>query len=127
LMTVRGLPPTLMITFLRSTILTVSCLGARWYTDHRYWSTQTSRVRHSSRVWARPFGKSLRLSETNANAAKERLSAELDELARTRPELAASIKQEVAQFETDAMRAVDEYTNDQRVVGNTLPGRRPAT
>src|SRR5580700_4466362 len=52
LMIVRGLPPALIITFLRSTILTVSCLGARWYTDHKYWSTQTSRARHSSRVSA---------------------------------------------------------------------------
>src|SRR5215813_4338979 len=40
---VRGLPSTLIVTFLRSTILTVSCLGARWYIDHKYWSTQTSR------------------------------------------------------------------------------------
>jgi adenylate cyclase len=73
------------------------------------------------RYWLTDLAVSLlRLSEMNANAAKERLSGELDELARTRPELAASIKQEVAQFETDAMRAVDEYTNDQRVVGNTF-------
>src|SRR5262249_1155104 len=47
---VRGLPSTLIVTFLRSTILTVSCLGARWYIDHKYWSTQTSRARHSSRA-----------------------------------------------------------------------------
>jgi adenylate cyclase len=73
------------------------------------------------RYWLTDLAVSLlRLSEMNANAAKERLAGQLDELARTRPELAATIKQEVAQFETNAMRAVDEYTNDQRVVGNTF-------
>ena len=75
--------------------------------DYRYWLTDLA-------------VSLLRFSEMNASAAKDRLSAELDELERTRPELAATIKQEVAQFETDAMRAVDEYTNDQRVVGNTF-------
>src|SRR5262249_43916309 len=30
--------------------MVVSSLGARWYTDHRYWSMQASDVRHSSRV-----------------------------------------------------------------------------
>src|SRR6516225_4532047 len=48
--TVRGLPLILTITFFRSTTLTVSCLGVRWYTDHRYWSMQTSGTRHSSSV-----------------------------------------------------------------------------
>jgi adenylate cyclase len=73
------------------------------------------------RYWLTDLAVSLLLlSETNANAAKERLAGQLDELARTRPELAATIKQEVTQFETNAMRAVDEYTNDKRVVGNTF-------
>jgi hypothetical protein len=35
-------------------------------------------------------------------SAKERLSTGLDELARSRPEVAASIKQELEQFESDA-------------------------
>src|SRR5262249_8566882 len=52
--------------------------------------------------------------------AKERLSAKLDELARSRPEVATTIKQELAQFESDARRAVEEYTADQRVIGNTF-------
>src|SRR5215831_16964337 len=50
LTTVRGLPSVLTITFVRSTILMASSLGARWYTAHRYWSMQGSDVRHSSRV-----------------------------------------------------------------------------
>src|SRR5271156_3338084 len=50
LMTDCGLPFILTVTFRRSTSLTVSCLSVRWYTDHRYWSMQTSCTRHSSRV-----------------------------------------------------------------------------
>src|SRR6516225_10075090 len=50
LTTVCGLPSVLTITFVRSTTLVVSSLGARWYTDHRYWSMQASDIRHSSRV-----------------------------------------------------------------------------
>src|SRR6476620_10930013 len=50
LTTVCGLPSVLTITFVRSTTLVVSSLGARWYTDHRYWSMQVSDVGHSSRV-----------------------------------------------------------------------------
>src|SRR6476660_3994936 len=38
------------MTFVRSTTLVVSSLGARWYSDHRYWSMQASDVGHSSRV-----------------------------------------------------------------------------
>src|SRR5271163_3446137 len=50
LMTARGLPFFLTITFLCSTTLTVSSLSVRWYTDQRYWSMQTSATGHSSRV-----------------------------------------------------------------------------
>ena len=46
--------------------------------------------------------------------------AKLDELARGRPEIAKTIKQELQQFESDATRAVEEYTADQRVIGNTF-------
>jgi PAS domain-containing protein len=62
----------------------------------------------------------LRLSQSNANTARDRLGRRLDELARDRPDLAGTIKQELAQFETNANRAVDEYTNDHRVLGNTF-------
>jgi len=73
------------------------------------------------RYWLTDLAVSLlRLSEVNANAAKERLRGKLDELARSRPELAAAIKREVEQFGADAGRAVDEYTDDHRVIGNTF-------
>jgi len=73
------------------------------------------------RYWLMDLAASLlRLSEMNANAAKERLSQKLDILARSQPTVAATIRAEVAEFEGDAKRAVDEYTNDQRIVGNTF-------
>ena len=75
--------------------------------EYRYWLTDLA-------------ASLLRLSETNANAARERLSQKLDLLARSRPDVAATIRTEVAEFESDAKRAVEEYTNDQRVVGNTF-------
>jgi len=75
--------------------------------DYRYWLTDLA-------------VSLLQLSERNAKASKQRLSDKLDELARSRPELAATVRQEVAEFETNAMRAVDEYTDDHRVIGNTF-------
>ena len=73
------------------------------------------------RYWLTDLAVSLlRQSELNANAAKERLAATLNELAESRPELAAAIKEQVAEFETAAGRAVDEYTDDHRVLGNTF-------
>src|SRR3984957_12903809 len=52
LTTVCGLPSVLTITFVRSTTLVVSSLGARWYTDHKYWSMQASVVKVSVEVTA---------------------------------------------------------------------------
>ena len=73
------------------------------------------------RYWLTDLAVSLlRLSETNADAAKQKLTQKLDQLAESRPDVAAAIKSQVAQFENDDMRAVDAYTNDQRVVGNTF-------
>jgi adenylate cyclase len=75
--------------------------------EYRYWLTDLA-------------ASLLQLSETNANAARERLSQKLDLLARSQPDVAATVQTEVAEFESDARRAVEEYTNDQRVVGNTF-------
>jgi signal transduction histidine kinase/CheY-like chemotaxis protein/HAMP domain-containing protein len=84
-------------------------------------ANQTRTAFGEYRYWLTDLAVSLlRLSELNAQGAKERLSAKLDELARSRPEVAATIRQELAQFESDATRAVAEYTNDQRVIGNTF-------
>jgi adenylate cyclase len=84
-------------------------------------ANQTRTAFGEYRYWLTDLAVSLlRLSELNAQAAKERLSAKLDELAGSRPEVAATIKQELEQFERDATRAVEEYTADQRVIGNTF-------
>src|SRR5215510_13264816 len=84
-------------------------------------ANQTRTAFGEYRYWLTDLAVSLlRLSELNAKAAKERLLAKLDELARSRPEVAATIKQELEQFERDATQAVQEYTADQRVIGNTF-------
>ena len=85
-------------------------------------ANQTRTAFGEYRYWLTDLAVSLlRLSELNAKAAKERLSAKLDELARSsRPEIATTIRQELEQFESDATRAVEAYTADQRVIGNTF-------
>src|SRR6185369_2628531 len=84
-------------------------------------ANQTRTAFGEYRYWLTDLAVSLlRQSELNATAAKERLAAKLDELSRGRPEVATTIKQELQQFESDATRAVDEYTADQRVIGNTF-------
>jgi signal transduction histidine kinase/DNA-binding response OmpR family regulator/HAMP domain-containing protein len=61
----------------------------------------------------------LTLSERNAGAARDELKHRLDLLAVHEPELTAAIRREVDGFDTLAMDAVDAYTDDQRVIGNT--------
>src|SRR5690606_5622537 len=71
------------------------------------------------RYWLTDLAVSLlQQSEIKAGAARERLDRELDELGRWRPEIAATLRDEVAQYGQLAMQAVEEYTNDQRVIGN---------
>ena len=74
--------------------------------EYRYWLTDLS-------------VSLLRQSELNANATRQRLSGLLDELRPYRPDAAAIVDKEVTQFQTAAMQAVEEYTEDRRVVGNT--------
>jgi len=59
-------------------------------------------------------------SERNEAAARERMDFYLDQLARRKPELVAAVRAERAQFERSADDAIDKYTNDQRVIGNSL-------
>jgi adenylate cyclase len=74
--------------------------------EYRYWLTDLS-------------VSLLQQSELNANATRQRLSGLLDELRRHRPDVAATIDKEVTAFHATAMQAVEEYTEDRRVVGNT--------
>jgi HAMP domain-containing protein len=75
--------------------------------EYRYWLTDLA-------------VSSLKLSQTNAEAAKQRLTAKLDQLGQARPELADSVRRQLSDFENNAERAVAEYTSDHRVLGNTF-------
>jgi len=62
----------------------------------------------------------LTLSERNAAAARERMEQHLDKLARWNPQRIAAVRTELAQYDEFAANAVDEYSNDRRVIGNSL-------
>ncbi|HEX3347578.1 MAG TPA: hypothetical protein VHS58_05700, partial [Acetobacteraceae bacterium] len=59
-------------------------------------------------------------SERNAETARLRLQARLEEFTQDEPELATTIRTEARAFDDAAGKAVDAYTNDQRVLGNSL-------
>ena len=59
-------------------------------------------------------------SEREALAAQSRLTTELDELERHAPEEVAAIRRELDGLVEQALRAVDAYSDDQRVLGNSL-------
>jgi signal transduction histidine kinase/CheY-like chemotaxis protein/HAMP domain-containing protein len=59
-------------------------------------------------------------SERNANAARSRMDGYLDQLSLRKPELVAAVRAERDEFEKAANDAVDRYTNNQRVLGNSL-------
>jgi signal transduction histidine kinase/CheY-like chemotaxis protein/HAMP domain-containing protein len=72
------------------------------------------------RYWLTDLAVSLlEQSEKNATAARARLDQSLDTFARYRPEAVRALRGEVAAYERLAMQAVDAYTDDQRVIGNT--------
>ena len=73
------------------------------------------------RYWTTDLAVSqLRQSEVNAKATRERLLQRLDDFAVSKPAEAAALKRQVASFEEAAFQAVEQYTDDQRVLGNTL-------
>src|SRR5437868_261696 len=59
-------------------------------------------------------------SERNAAAARVRMDGYLDKLAGRKPDLVAAVRAERQAFGNSANDAVDKYTNDQRVLGNSL-------
>ena len=59
-------------------------------------------------------------SERSAAAARGRMDGYLDQLALRKPKLVAVIRTERDEFEKSANDAVDQYTNDHRVIGNSL-------
>jgi signal transduction histidine kinase len=62
----------------------------------------------------------LTLSERNAAAARARMEEHLGKLEPWNPERIAAVRSELDQYEEIAAKAVDEYTNDRRVIGNSL-------
>lgn len=72
------------------------------------------------RYWLTDLAVSLlTASERNAAAARSRMDGYLDQLALRKPKLVAAVRAERNEFEKTANDAVDRYTNDQRVLGNS--------
>jgi len=98
---------------------------------------QTSELEHRSdgakavsvafgeyRYWVTDLAVSLlQQSELAANAARIKLNRQVEEVARFHPDFAAKLQHELQEFEKLAMQAVEEYTQDRRVVGNTFLAR----
>ena len=73
------------------------------------------------RYWMADLAVSLlTLPEQNAKAAHARMERYLDMLAAKKPDRIAAVQTELAQYDDLAAKAVDEYTADRRVIGNTL-------
>jgi len=85
----------------------------------------SARIRFGEmRYWMTDLAVSqLTLSERNAATARARMEEHLSKLAPWNPERIAAVRGEVAQYEESAAKAVDDYTNDRRVIGNSLLAR----
>ena len=62
----------------------------------------------------------LTMAERNATAARDRVEKHLDELQSWNPQRIATVRSELAQYADLAGKAVEEYTEDRRVIGNSL-------
>jgi signal transduction histidine kinase/DNA-binding response OmpR family regulator/HAMP domain-containing protein len=73
------------------------------------------------RYWTTDLAVSqLRQSEVNAKTTREQLARRLNDFAVSKPREAAALKRQIADFENAALTAVEQYTDDQRVLGNTF-------
>jgi len=73
------------------------------------------------RYWLTDLAVSLlTLSERNAEQARENLDGYLTELAETEPAAAAEIAVDTDAYMEKAFRAIDAYSDNNRIVGNTL-------
>jgi len=73
------------------------------------------------RYWQADLSVSLlTLSETRADDARKRLAQELDVLKISLPSQAETVRTSAARFDEASGKAVEAYTDDQRVIGNTL-------
>src|SRR6266446_1922490 len=62
----------------------------------------------------------LTMAERNAAAARARMERHLDGLQPWNPQRIAAVRSELAQYADLAGKAVEEYTEDRRVIGNSL-------
>src|SRR5262252_7350747 len=62
----------------------------------------------------------LTLSERNAASARARMEEHLGKLQPWNAERIAAVRSELARYDDFAAKAVEEYTNDRRVIGNSL-------
>ncbi len=62
----------------------------------------------------------LTMAERNAKTARARVEQHLDKLQPWDPQRIATVRNEVAQYADLASKAADEYTDDRRVIGNSL-------
>src|SRR5690348_9558150 len=62
----------------------------------------------------------LLLSERNAAAARARMEQHLEKLTPWNPVRVTAVRSELKQYEEFAEQAADQYTNDRRVIGNSL-------
>jgi len=62
----------------------------------------------------------LTLAERNAATARARMEQHLDQLAPWNQERIDAVRSELSQYEELAGKAVDEYTDDRRIIGNSL-------
>src|SRR5215831_8897459 len=73
------------------------------------------------RYWMADLAVSLlTLPEQNAKAAHARMERYLDQLAVHKPVRIVAVREELAKYDELAAKAVDEYTADRRVIGNSL-------
>jgi signal transduction histidine kinase/CheY-like chemotaxis protein/HAMP domain-containing protein len=84
-------------------------------------ANKTSKDFGDLKYWLTDLAVSLLVrSEQNARAAQDRLMANLATLAPYDPDGVKAIQVEIGPLMDQALKAVDAYTNDQRVVGNAL-------
>ena len=73
------------------------------------------------RYWMTDLSVSLLMeSQRNAEQARKRLRIQLAQLGRQSPEAVDGIGKEVDAYVETALQAVDNYTNDHRIIGNTF-------
>ena len=73
------------------------------------------------RYWMTDLAVSLlTLSDSKAKLAQARMERYLDQLAPQRPERVAAIRSAVTQYQDLAAKAVEAYTDNRRVIGNSL-------